>query len=140
MANITASVNLRFAAGGNDYSVDFRLPSSTPTDEAPLVFNVASGDPKLGEGKLENFATVAVGGKDENTGETHFYAHIAPPNAVMPEAIKEVVKEVGVTVSCGEYQDGAFTKALPEPAQPDKPASPDKPVTPEKPVTEEDAK
>ena len=125
MANITASVNLRFAAGGNDYSVDFRLPSSKPTDEAPLVFNVASGDPQQGEGKLENFATVAVGGKDETTGETHFYAHIAPPNAVMPEAIKDVVKEVGVTVACGEYQDGSFVKALPdhhyEPVTPDQP-------------------
>lgn len=120
MANITASVNLRFAAGGNDYSVDFRLPSSKPTDEAPLVFNVASGI-SGGEGKLEEFATVAVGGYDESLKETHFYAHISPPDAVIPDAIKDVVKEVGVSVACGKYEDGKFVKDEPDPETPDTP-------------------
>ena len=39
---ISASVNIAFTAGNNKYKADFTLPSTEPSDTAPIVFNIES--------------------------------------------------------------------------------------------------
>ena len=106
---------IAFTAGNNKYKADFTLPSTEPSDTAPIVFNIESC-PANAEGEdYQSVATVAVGGKEGD--ETHFYANVAPPTSLLPESVSSIVQEVGISVACGHYDPDKQQFTSDEPAQ-----------------------
>lgn len=98
--SIQASVHLSFTLGTDTYDVKLSLPASTPTAEAPFLFNVNTVKDKV---PVDNLLQVAVGG----TGQ--IYVAVAPPKSLLTAVAGDIVQELDVVVQDGEYNTTTHT-------------------------------
>lgn len=88
-------INVELKVGSDKYEVELLLPGSTPTAEAPFLFDVNQiNDPK----KKDSLLQVAVGG----TG--HIRVAVKPPKNLIEKAgAGDVLEKLEVVVAEGSF-------------------------------------
>ena len=111
---IGVQLNAQFLIDGTTYSASMSLPTSAPTATNPFLFYVTS---KGTTGTENDLLTVAVGTADQ------IYVAVAPPQDLIAKAAGDIVQQLNVVVSEGNYNTSThqFT-TTPTPPPPPPPA------------------